>query len=154
MSAKPNLLSALNSTELEKTYSRLSTTERDMLIRTAQQARNKAYAPYSKFRVGAAVLTQSGMVFAGCNVENSSYRLTTCAEQAAISNAVGHEGENMKIRAVAVTAGEDVPCSPCGACRQMILEFGPDARVLFSTKEGEADSSIEDLLPEGFRLNG
>ncbi|MFZ0911849.1 MAG: cytidine deaminase [Candidatus Korobacteraceae bacterium] len=153
MSANPNLHSDLNSTDLEKAYSNLSATERDLLIKTAQEVRNRAYAHYSKFRVGAAVLTQSGRIFAGCNVENSSYRLTTCAEQAAISNAVAQEGKNMKIRAVAVTAGEDIPCSPCGACRQMIFEFGPDARVLFSTKEGEADWSIEDLLPEGFRLN-
>jgi len=131
----------------------ISATERELLVRRAQEARANAYAPYSNFFVGAAVLTEKGNVYAGCNVENSSYRVTTCAEQSAIANAVFHEGKNMQIRALAVTAGEDVVCSPCGACRQNIYEFGTDARVFFRGSSGPLDLSISELLPEGFRLN-
>ena len=113
----------------------------------------RAYAPYSKFLVGAAILTELGEVFTGCNVENASYGLTMCAERTAIFSAVAHSGaENVRIRAIAVTTPEDVACSPCGACRQVIWEFGPNAVVLFRSQEGWKETPIRDLLPEGFLL--
>jgi cytidine deaminase len=111
-----------------------------------------AYAPYSKFRVGAAILTASGEIFVGCNVENASYGMTNCAERTAIFAAVAQLGPKIKIRAVAVTNDHGVPCSPCGACRQVIYEFGPDATVFFRGKNGPKQAHITDLLPEGFRL--
>ncbi len=103
--------------------------------------------------MGAAVLTEKGEVFTGCNVENASYGLTMCAERTAIFSAVAHSGApNVRIRAIAVTTPEDVVCSPCGACRQVIWEFGPNAVVLFRGQEGWKETPIRDLLPEGFLL--
>jgi cytidine deaminase len=131
----------------------ISSAERELLMKSATDARANAYAPYSDFFVGAAVLTGKGNVYAGCNVENSSYRITTCAEQSAIASAVFHEGKDMRILALAVTAGDSVVCSPCGACRQNIYEFGTDARIFFRASSGPLDLSISELLPEGFRLN-
>jgi len=112
----------------------------------------KAYAPYSKFRVGAALLTTKGEMFSGCNVENASYGMTNCAERTAIFSAVAKSGPKVKIRAIAVVNDKGVPCSPCGACRQVIYEFGPRATVIFQDKRGLKEAAIEDLLPEGFRL--
>src|SRR5579862_6343991 len=101
---------------------------KEELLNLARAAQANAYAPYSKFRVGAAVLLENGDVFTGCNVENASYGLTNCAERSAIFAAVSKlGGGNVKIRAVAVVNDHDVPCSPCGACRQVIAEFGPEA---------------------------
>jgi cytidine deaminase len=111
-----------------------------------------AYAPYSKFRVGAAILTEKGEVFLGCNVENSSYGMTNCAERTAIFAAVAKLGPKVKVRGVAVVNDHGVPCSPCGACRQVIYEFGPDATVYFQSSKGWKETAIADLLPEGFRL--
>lgn len=131
----------------------LSGEERERLLKAARATMGRAYAPYSKFLVGAAILTELGEVFAGCNVENASYGLTMCAERAAIFSAVAHAGaENVRLRAVAVTTAQDVACSPCGACRQVIYEFGPDAVVIFRAQEGWKESRIRDLLPEGFLL--
>ena len=116
---------------------------------------DKAYAPFSQFHVGAAVLTQRGNVYGGCNVENSSYGLTTCAERSAICAAVAAEGPRMKIHAIAVCAvheGRDQAASPCGGCRQVIFEFGAQALVLFQGPSGPQQLSIADLLPGGFRL--
>ena len=111
-----------------------------------------AYAPYSNFKVGAALLTAAGEVFAGCNVENASYGMTNCAERTAIFAAIAKSGPGLKIRAIAVVNEQGVPCSPCGACRQVIYEFGPDARVIFQNAKGWTVSHITELLPEGFRL--
>lgn len=130
----------------------LSAAERRRLVRAARAACRRAYAPYSRFHVGAAVLTGKGTVYSGCNVENSSYGLTNCAERTAIFTAVATEGKRMKVRAVAVVNGKELPCSPCGACRQVIFEFGPDAVVLFRTARGWKAAHIEQLLPESFRL--
>src|SRR3954466_8267751 len=105
--------------------------EQDKLIAAAQKASERAYAPFSKFFVGAAILTSAGQIYAGCNVENSSYGLTNCAERTAIFSAVAAEGEAMRVRAVVVLNAQKVPCSPCGGCRQVMFEFGPDAIVLF-----------------------
>ncbi len=125
----------------------------DRLAEAALAARRLAYAPYSRFKVGAALLTVDGERFSGCNVENASYGLTMCAERTAIFSAVAHSGaDNVRIRAIAVTTPDDVACSPCGACRQVIWEFGPNAMVLFRAQEGWKEMPIRDLLPEGFLL--
>ena len=126
--------------------------ERKRLLQTARSAMKKAYAPYSRFRVGAALLTTSGRIFSGCNVENASYGMTNCAERTAIFSAVAQLGPKWKIRAIAVVNDHGVPCSPCGACRQVIYEFGPDAVVFFQGKDGQQQAHITELLPEGFRL--
>ncbi len=111
-----------------------------------------AHAPYSNFRVGAALLTAKGELFSGCNVENASYGLSNCAERAAIFTAVAHSGPGLDIRAIAIVNDRDVPCSPCGACRQVIYEFGPKAMVIFQGSKSWKQSHITKLLPEGFRL--
>lgn len=126
--------------------------QRPMLMRSARAAMKKAYAPYSKFHVGAAVLTKDGKVFSGCNVENASYGMTNCAERTAIFSAVAQLGPKLEVTAVAVANDHGVPCSPCGACRQVIYEFGPDAIVFFQGADGEKQAHITELLPEGFRL--
>ena len=90
-----------------------------------------AHAPYSNFHVGAAILLTSGKIFSGCNVENASYGMTNCAERTAIFSAVAQLGPKIEIRAVAVANDHGVACSPCGACRQVIYEFGPDAMIFF-----------------------
>src|SRR5436190_23898567 len=100
----------------------VSTEVRDRLLASARQVMDHAYAPYSKFRVGAAILTGDDKVFTGCNVENASYGLTICAERNAIFAAVTAADPKNKlvIKAVAVTNSEEIACSPCGACRQVI----------------------------------
>ena len=135
---------------------KLSTATRERLLRAARKVVKNAYAPFSNFRVGAAILTSKGQAFVGCNVENSSYGMTNCAERTAIFSAVAKVGPELEIRAVAVAALDNsdhgVPCSPCGACRQVIYEFGPRAIVFYEGKKGPKQSLITDLLPEGFRL--
>jgi cytidine deaminase len=125
---------------------------RKELIGAAQNAMKNAYAPYSKFRVGAALLTVTGKVFSGCNVENASSGMSNCAERSAIFSAVSQGGPNLEIRAIAVANDQDAPCSPCGACRQVIYEFGPKATVFFRGTKGWKTLPITSLLPEGFRL--
>ena len=126
--------------------------QRATLLRTARTAMKKAYAPYSNFRVGAAILTNTGKVFSGCNVENASYGMTNCAERTAIFAAVAELGPKLEVAAVAVVNDHGVPCSPCGACRQVIYEFGPDAIVFFQGADGDKQAHTTELLPEGFRL--
>lgn len=125
---------------------------RERLVRAARKAMKNAYAPFSHFHVGAAILTAKGDIFAGCNVENSSYGMTNCAERTAVFSAVAEKGPKLEIVAVAVTNSQGVPCSPCGACRQVIYEFGPDAVVFYQGWQGDKQSHITELLPEGFRL--
>jgi len=122
------------------------------LLRAARRAMKQAYAPYSQFRVGAALLTSKGKVLTGCNVENASYGLSNCAERTAIFAAIAQFGPGLNIRAIAVVNDQGVPCSPCGACRQVIYEFGPEATVFFQASKGWKESHITELLPEGFRL--
>lgn len=134
-------------------FSDLTAAEHSQLLQAARAAEKHAYAPYSKFRVGAAVLTEKGNMYSGCNVENASYGLTICAERAAIFSAVAKEGgDNMKIRALAIVCKNDVPCPPCGACRQVILEFGPSAIIIFKGKEGLKKIPATKLMPEAFNL--
>jgi cytidine deaminase len=130
----------------------VSAAVRERLLGSARTVMKNAYVPFSKFRVGAAILTSKGKVFAGCNVENSSYGMTNCAERTAIFSAIAKDGPDLEIVAVAVTNDHGVPCSPCGACRQVIYEFGPRAIVFYEGENGPKQSPITDLLPEGFRL--
>ena len=134
---------------------------RDQLIAAARAAIKHAYAPYSKFYVGAAILTADGQTFTGCNVENASYGLTICAERNAIFAAVAaapgvsssaHPQGKIKLQAVAVVNAQNVPCSPCGACRQVIAEFGRDAIVYYQGENGMKEATIAQLLPDGFIL--
>lgn len=122
------------------------------LLRSAKETMKNAHAPYSNFRVGAAILLTNGRIFSGCNVENASYGMTNCAERTAIFSAVAQLGPKIEIRAVSVVNDHGVPCSPCGACRQVIYEFGPDATVFFQGANGPKQAHITKLLPEGFRL--
>ncbi len=138
--------------DLSKPTTKLSEGTRERLLRAARAAMKNAYAPFSKFKVGAAILTAKGHIFVGCNVENSSYGMTNCAERTAIFSAVAKEGPGMEIRAVAVVNDHGVACSPCGACRQVTYEFGPDAMVFYQGEKGPKQSLISELLPEGFRL--
>jgi len=119
------------------------------LIRAAIEARQKAYAPYSGFAVGAALRTGSGRLFTGCNVENASYGLAICAERVAIASAVA-AGQH-DIVALAVVADTSRPASPCGACRQVMVEFNPEMRVILTNLHGQVlVTTAEELLPGAF----
>jgi cytidine deaminase len=121
----------------------------DDLLAAAKSAAEKAYAPYSRFRVGAAVRAGSGRVYAGCNVENASYGLAMCAERNAVFQAVA-AGE-ASIETVVVYTPTASPTAPCGACRQVIAEFGLQARVLcVCDGPGRIDTTLGALLPEHF----
>ena len=121
------------------------------LIEAARAAAEKAYAPYSNFRVGAALLTANGEMHTGCNVENASYGLSMCAERAAVfamfAN-VMHEDER-KIRLVAVVSPDAAPCLPCGACRQVLREFGCE-EVVVEEDSGIRRYPLGELLPHAF----
>lgn len=118
------------------------------LMKMAIEARQNAYAPYSHFAVGAALLTESGRVYTGCNIENASYGLTCCAERNAIFAAVGAGERRFKMLAVAADSPE--PVAPCGACRQVIAEFGIPLVVMGNLKEATKTMTAEELLPYGF----
>jgi cytidine deaminase len=121
------------------------------LLERAREARRHAYVPYSRFPVGAALLATDGTVYAGCNVENASYSLTNCAERVAVQKAIS-DGQR-DFRAIAVTGPEDdVPCAPCGSCRQVLYEFGPDLLVVAPTSAGEPPTvtPLRSLLPGAF----
>ena len=116
----------------------------------AKIVRKKAYAPYSNFKVGAAVLTIDGKIFTGCNVENSSYGLSICAERSAISNAISSGYK--KFTKIAVVTDSEPPASPCGACRQVIFEFGDDIEVIMANLKGDIRiARIDELLKDGFK---
>ena len=127
----------------------LSEKEISNLIKDAREAREKAYAPYSGFSVGAALLASSGVVYRGCNVENASFGATICAERVAIGAAVA-AGERV-FRAIAVTAGGG-PVTPCGICRQVMAEFSKDGgfAVICDADTGRSISNPEALMPEAF----
>lgn len=119
------------------------------LIKRAKKARQNAYSPYSKVRIGAAVLTSDGKIFAGCNIENSSFGLSNCAERTAVFKAVS-EGHK-KLEAIAIVGESEDFTRPCGACRQVLVEFGPEMRVIRRGVDGfSSDLSIAELLPEAF----
>ena len=122
------------------------------LIEKAKEARKLSYSPYSNFKVGAALLTKDGKVYLGANIENSSYPLCMCAERNAIYHALmeGEKKENFVM--LALSADTDEPCSPCGACRQVMSELLPrDIRIFMSNLKGDVkETTIEELLPFAF----
>ncbi|HEV2618506.1 MAG TPA: cytidine deaminase [Acidobacteriaceae bacterium] len=120
----------------------------------ARAAAEASYAPYSKFRVGAAVLLDDGRIFTGCNIENASYRLTLCAEHTAIARAIAEAGPAIHIRALAVDNLNHAPSMPCGPCRQVILEFATPSTWIFAPgAERPFDASLAELLPFAFQLD-
>jgi len=121
--------------------------DKDVLIRSAVEVKKYAYTPYSHFAVGAALLTKSGKIFTGCNIENLSFRLTICAEEAAIAAAVA--GGERDFTAIAVVADSNEPAMPCGACRQVLAEFNPNIEVMVATADGRQEETLllSDLLP-------
>lgn len=126
----------------------------DTAIVSARQVRDRAYAPYSNFQVGATLITASGQQYIGCNVENAVYGLTQCAERSAISNMIADNGKQ-RITDVIITSSSPKPCPPCGACRQAIAEFGNmSTRIHCITDSGDQQTFLlKDLIPECFNLN-
>ena len=120
----------------------------DTLISAARSAQARAYAPYSNFRVGAALESIDGEVFTGCNVENASYGLTICAERAAITAAVGAGAR--RFRRAVVVSDVDPPAAPCGACRQVLAEFGLDLPIEAVGSRRSISWRLADLLPSAF----
>jgi homotetrameric cytidine deaminase len=124
------------------------------LLAAARRIAGRAYAPYSGFKVGAALQLANGAIATGANVENVSYGLTICAERAALARAVAEHGPGIRIHAIAVANLNDAPSPPCGACRQMLAEFAePDAPVIFATAEGLRTLPLSALLPLAFNTN-
>jgi cytidine deaminase len=121
---------------------------RSQLIAAARRARRNAYAPYSRFRVGAALATRSGKVFTGCNVENASYGMTICAERNAVFQAVA--AGQRKFAKIAIVAKARGRVRPCGACLQVLAEFAPGIRVIISNGRKTEELALSDLLPQRF----
>ena len=129
----------------------MTDSQRNTLIQLAMEARQLAYAPYSNFLVGAALLTEDGTIFTGCNVENTSYGLCICAERTAICKAVSEGHQSFRTIAVAATPF----ATPCGACRQFIVEFGKQIEVICVDAENSSHVktwTIEQLIPENFKF--
>jgi cytidine deaminase len=118
------------------------------LMDAARSARSHAYAPYSHLSVGAALLCDDGTIHSGCNVESGSYGLTICAERNALFSAVANGRRSFS--AIAVAGPPGARTSPCGACRQVLAEFAPAMRVLYTIPDGVEHSTVRDLLPDGF----
>lgn len=138
MSSSPIAISAAQQVELRS---------------AAKKAAQQAYAPYSGFRVGAALRLETGEIVSAANVENTSYGLSICAERSAVVCAVAQHGPRIRIVAVAVANVGDQPCSPCGACRQVMAEFmPPDGLILFAFDGAPQVLKLADLLPFGFSL--
>ena len=145
----------------QPTPAALTEAEISLLNKAAAAAAQNSYSPYSRFRVGAAILLEPGAnvtpntIVAGTNVENASYRLTTCAEQAAIAAAVARFGPAIRIRAVAIANLNSAACMPCGACRQSIAEFAaPETPVFYPGATGETvATTLAALLPAAFSLD-
>jgi cytidine deaminase len=129
----------------------MNASQRQALIDAALTVRQMAYAPYSNFLIGAAVLTEGGTIHAGCNIENASYGLTICAERIALGNAVAAGNRTMTAMAIATSGG----ASPCGACRQFAAEFRPDLPILLvdaDHPERVMETNLGELLPSQFHL--
>ena len=118
------------------------------LLKLADKAKEYAYAPYSGFQVGAALLTVDGQVFTGCNVENSSYGAAICAERSAVVQAVSHG--KRKFEAIAIASSGDETVYPCGICRQVLHEFHPDIKVICQSSKGYEVYRLSELMPKGF----
>jgi cytidine deaminase len=126
----------------------------DQLLERAKIARERAYAPYSRFKVGAALLTRDGNVFDGCNVENASYGLCNCAERTAFFSAIAAGYTRDQFSAIAVIGDTDGPIAPCGACRQVMIELGgPDLTIRLGNLNGAIrDTTAREQLPDAFYL--
>jgi cytidine deaminase len=126
----------------------------EQLLERAKNARERAYAPYSRFKVGAALLTKDGRVFDGCNVENASYGLCNCAERTAFFSAIAAGYERDQFAALAVIGDTDGPIAPCGACRQVIIELGgPELSIRLGNLNGAIrDTTAREQLPDAFYL--
>ncbi len=118
------------------------------LVSRAREVMRNAYAPYSNFRVGAAIEADDGTIHVGCNVENASYGLTICAERMAVGAAVA--AGKRSLRRVAVATAVEPPATPCGACRQLLAEFGLDLEIIAAGPSTERRWMLKDLLPEAF----
>ena len=118
------------------------------LVRRAREVMKNAYAPYSKFHVGAAIEAEDGTIHIGCNVENASYGLTICAERMAVGAAVA--AGKRALKRVAVASGVEPPATPCGACRQLLAEFGLQLEVIAAGPATERRWTLRELLPEAF----
>jgi cytidine deaminase len=126
----------------------------EQLLERAKNARERAYAPYSRFKVGAALLTKDGRVFDGCNVENASYGLCNCAERTAFFSAIAAGYERDQFAALAVIGDTDGPIAPCGACRQVVIELGgPELSIRLGNLNGAIrDTTAREQLPDAFYL--
>jgi cytidine deaminase len=133
---------------------RLDDTECEQLMEAAREASSRAFAPWSGLQVGAVLLAGSGETYRGCNVENSAFGLTMCAERVAVFSAVAEVGrEKLDVRALAVVSADGSSCPPCGACRQVLAELAPDAFVIFRDQGGVRQVPVGELLPYGFRMS-
>ena len=133
---------------------KISSHTEKLLWEAAQAAAALAYAPYSDFHVGAALLTSEGEIVSGCNVENASHGLSNCAERTAVFRAIAEHklSQGVAIEAIAVVHRDHQSCTPCGACRQVLFEFGPDAIVLYEFEGERRRATVSALLPESFQL--
>lgn len=120
----------------------------ELLLQKAKSAMDNAYVKYSNFKVGAALLTKSGKIFTGCNIENASYSATICAERVAFTKAIS-EGEK-EFEAIAIVSSSEDYTYPCGVCRQFMSEFGLDLKLIFSDGEGIKEHYLKELLPHAF----
>ena len=129
----------------------------EALVRAAIEVRERAYAPYSNFKVGAALLAGSGKVYVGCNIENGAYSPTMCAERVAVGSALAAGEKPGSFVAMAVVGSQPHPTTPCGVCRQVLFELAPGCTVVMEPPpdmgKGRLVMSVEDLLPSGFLLN-
>src|SRR5919201_5744367 len=134
----------------------MRTSEYDDLVAQAARARGNSYSPYSRFRVGAALLAKSGKVYMGCNIENGAYSPGVCAERVALGTAIAAGEKPGSFEAIAVVADDPEPTTPCGVCRQVLLELAPGALVIMASApeqgNGRLEMTVEDLLHHGFRL--
>lgn len=120
----------------------------DALVARAREAMTRAYAPYSRFRVGAALETDDGRIYVGCNVENASYGVTMCAERVAVGSAI--VGGARRVRRIAVTTETEPPIPPCGACRQVLVELGTDVEIVAAGPSTMRRWTLQELLPAPF----
>lgn len=132
-------------------------TEYEALVNAAAEARGNSYSPYSHFRVGAALLAESGRVYKGCNIENVAYSPTICAERVALGTAIAAGEEPGGFAAIAVVTDNAQPSSPCGVCRQVLAELAPGALVIMAAApekgSGRLVMKVEELLPHGFSFD-
>ena len=124
--------------------------DKEKLLSHARDAAMRAYSPYSGYKVGAAILTESNKIYTGCNIENASYSLTLCAERSAVAQAVSN-GDSRFV-AIAVFVDSDLIFPPCGACRQVLSEFSSKLEVIYANRSKTVITSINDLLPQSFSL--